>query len=210
MVCNFTRASGSKPAVLRHSEFETFFHEFGHIMHGVLGHTKYSRFAGTSTERDFVECPSQALENWCWEPEILTRVSSHYKTGEKLPQELIDKMLLAKKVDSGLLNCRQMFFGIPNLLTAGVYDQQVHSQEKVDSEALWAKLRPEITRVQHTEGTNPMANFGHLMGGYDASYYGYLWSEVFSADIYAQFKKAGSCMDKVGLHLTVGIRFDVS
>lgn len=125
MVCNFTKATPEKPSVLRHSEFETFFHEFGHVMHGVLGHTKYDRFSGTATERDFVECPSQALENWCWEKEILARVSAHWKTGEKLPDDVIEKMLAAKLVNTALLNLRQVFFG--------VFDQTVHSREVNDT-----------------------------------------------------------------------------
>tara|TARA_R110002050_G_scaffold2120_1_gene12991 strand:- start:2874 stop:3470 length:597 start_codon:yes stop_codon:yes gene_type:complete len=160
-------------------------------MHGVLGHTKYARFAGTSTERDFVECPSQALENWCWEKEILDRVSEHYETKEKLPDELIEKMLAAKNVNTGLTNLRQVFFG--------VLDQTLHSQAEADTEAVYSKLRPEITRVEHTPGTNPIANFGHLFGGYDASYYGYMWSLVYSADIYSKFKETGIMNKETGL-----------
>jgi len=183
MVCNFGKATGTSPALLRHSETVTFFHEFGHIMHGVLGHTKYSRFAGTSVERDFVEAPSQALENWCWQKDILQRLSEHHETKDSLPNDIIDKMLKAKKVNSGLLNLRQVFFG--------VFDQAVHSRSEVTSEELYGKLRTEVTRVQHTPNTNPTANFGHLLGGYDSSYFGYLWAEVFSADIFAKFEQTG-------------------
>jgi len=190
MVCNFPKATKEAPSLLRHSDFVTFFHEFGHIMHGILGHTKYSRFAGTSTERDFVECPSQALENWCWEPSILARVSEHHQTKEPLPVEIIQKMVAAKKVNTGLTNLRQIFFG--------VFDQTVHSQAKVDSEVVYGDLRTRITKIKHTPGTNPTGNFGHLMGGYDASYYGYLWSEVFSADVFAVFKDYGVMDQQTG------------
>jgi len=191
MVCNFTKASPEKPALLRHSEFITFFHEFGHVMHGICAQVKYSRFAGTSTERDFVECPSQMLENWCWEKVILQRVTSHYKDGTKLPEEIIQRMLAAKHANSGLLNLRQVFFGI--------LDQTIHKTKgKLNTEELYGRLKKEITLVDHTPGTNPIGNFGHFMGGYDASYYGYLWSEVYSADLFSVFEEHGILNKEIG------------
>jgi len=183
MVCNFAKPQPDSPSLLRHEEVETFFHEFGHIMHGICAKAKYARFAGTSTERDFVECPSQMLENWCWKKDILRRISKHYQTGETLPDDLMDKMIAAKNVNSGLLNLRQVFYG--------VFDQTIHTQEKVDLATLYNKLKTEITLTEAQAGTNGAASFGHLVGGYDASYYGYLWSQVFSADLFEQFNKKG-------------------
>jgi len=164
------------------SEVETFFHEFGHIMHNICSKTQFARFSGTSVERDFVECPSQMLENWVWEKSILKNLGSHYKDGIPLPDQLIDKLIATKNVDSGLLYLRQLFFG--------VFDQTVHSTRTVNTQELWAKLKEEVTLIPNIQGTNGAARFGHLVGGYDAGYYGYLWAEVFSADMFALFKKA--------------------
>lgn len=93
MMCNFDKPTPEKPSILPHSDVVTFFHEFGHVMHGMCSHSNYARFSGTSVERDFVELPSQMLENWVWNKEILQRVSKHYQTGEGLPNDLIDKKL---------------------------------------------------------------------------------------------------------------------
>eukprot|EP00003_Mantamonas_plastica_P020230 TRINITY_DN3270_c0_g1_i1.p2 TRINITY_DN3270_c0_g1~~TRINITY_DN3270_c0_g1_i1.p2 ORF type:complete len:541 (-),score=188.97 TRINITY_DN3270_c0_g1_i1:211-1833(-) len=186
MVCNFTKPTEDKPSLLTHNEVVTYFHEFGHVMHGICTKAKFARFAGTAVERDFVEAPSQMLENWCWEPEILARLSGHYQDkSNKLPKELCDKMVAAKNVDVALLTLRQCFFGI--------FDMTVHTNpnEVESSEKLWGELRTKITKIQHTEGTNPVAAFGHVMGGYDAGYYGYIYSEVFSADMFMKFKESG-------------------
>jgi len=191
MLCNFSKASGDKPSLLRHGEFVTFFHEFGHVMHGICSQVNISRFAGTRVFRDFVEAPSQMLENWCWEKSILRRVSKHYKTEKPLPDELIDRMVEAKNANSGLLNLRQVFYG--------VFDQEIHTIAKINSAEVYGRLRKEITLTENTPGTNGAASFGHMVGGYDASYYGYLWSEVFSADMFSIFKKCGIMSPEIGL-----------
>lgn len=191
MVANFSKPGKDRPSLLKHSEVVTYFHEFGHIMHNICSTVTYSRFAGTSVERDFVEAPSQMLENWCWEKDILYRLSGHYKDNSKhLPDNLLSKMVAAKNVNTGLLNLRQIFFGL--------YDQTIHSQPETDTAALWHKLKTEVSLVGSTPGTNPSASFGHLAGGYDAQYYGYLYSEVFSADMFSRFKKEGILSPKVG------------
>jgi len=191
MVCNFVKPQPDSPSLLKHSEVETFFHEFGHIMHGLCAKAKHSRFAGTSTERDFVECPSQMLENWCWDKDLLKRISSHYKTNEPLPSDLIDKMIASKNANSGLFNLRQMFYGM--------FDQTVHSQAKSENIAeIYNKLRKEIALVEGTQGTNGSASFGHIVGGYGASYYGYLWSKVFSSDMFELFEKKGIMSPEMG------------
>jgi len=190
MVCNFVKPIPDSPSLLKHSEVETFFHEFGHIMHGLCAKAKHSRYAGTSTERDFVECPSQMLENWCWNKDLLKRISKHYQTGETLPEDLIGKMIAAKNVNSGLFNLRQMFYGI--------FDQTLHSQEKSDVPSLFNKLRDDIALIEGTPGTNGAGSFGHLVGGYDASYYGYLWSKVFSSDMFEVFEQKGIMNPEIG------------
>lgn len=183
LVTNFTKPTSELPSLLLHSEVKTLFHEFGHVIHELCARTKFSRFSGTSVERDFVEAPSQMLENWCWDKETLQTISKHYLTGESLPSETIDKMIAAKNVCSGLLNLRQIFLGI--------FDQTIHSRDSVNVVELWPQLYESITTIPCTPGTCQAASFGHMVGGYDAKYYGYLYSEVFSADMFSKFKHVG-------------------
>eukprot|EP00741_Cyanophora_paradoxa_P006272 tig00000989_g6081.t1 len=191
MVANFSKPGEGKPSLLKHNEVVTFFHEFGHVMHNICTEARYSRMSGTAVERDFVECPSQMLENWCWEEESLRAMSSHYETGAPLPDELLGRMIAAKNADAGLLTLRQVFFGL--------FDMAIHTRDSADTAALWAELRKEVTLIEHTPGTNPAASFGHMMSGYDAGYYGYLWSQVYSADMfYSRFRKEGIMNPAVG------------
>lgn len=193
MVANFTKPTAQQPSLLKFDEVVTFFHEFGHVMHNMCTAAVYARFSGTAVERDFVEAPSQMLENWCFQEEVLVRLSGHYERNEeKLPKELLDPIIAAKNADTGLLNLRQIFFG--------TFDTTIHSseEERIDTAQLWATLRPEITQIRHTAGTNPAASFGHIMGGYDAQYYGYMYSEVFSADMFAKFKEVGVLNAELG------------
>ncbi|KAL6057447.1 Thimet oligopeptidase [Balamuthia mandrillaris] len=190
MVANFTKPGKDKPSLLKHSEVVTYFHEFGHIMHNICSKVTYGMFSGTSVERDFVEAPSQMLENWCWEKEIIHRLSGHYKDGTPLPEQLVQNMIAAKNVNTGLLNLRQIFFS--------TFDNTIHTQPETDTASLWYKLRREVSLIKSTPGTNPAASFGHLMGGYDAQYYGYMYSEVFSADMYSRFKKEGILNPTIG------------
>lgn len=185
MVCNFPKPIGDKPCLLKHSDVTTLFHEFGHLCHGFCSKAKYGRFSGTAVERDFVEMPSQFMENYCFEAEGLKRMSRHYVTGEPLSDELIQKIIAAQNSGVSLFTLRQLFFGL--------YDMTVHTGNgEVDSAELYAKLRKEITMIEHHAGTNPSGNFGHLMGGYDAGYYGYIYSKVFSADMFHAFLESGS------------------
>jgi len=191
MVANFTKPGKDRPSLLKHNEVVTYFHEFGHIMHNICSTVNYSRFSGTSVERDFVEAPSQMLENWCWEKEILALLSGHFKDPSKhLPEDVVEKMVAAKNVDTGLLNLRQIFFG--------TFDNVVHSSASADTTTLWKTLKKEVSLVETTPGTNGAATFGHLVGGYDAQYYGYLYSEVFSADMFSVFKEQGILDGAVG------------
>ncbi|RVD90021.1 uncharacterized protein DFL_001004 [Arthrobotrys flagrans] len=184
LVCNFSKPTPSKPSLLKHDEVVTLFHELGHGIHDLVSRTTYSRFHGTNTVGDFVEAPSQMLENWCWEPEQLKELSSHYETGESLPGDLISALIKSKHVNDGLFNLRQLHFGI--------FDMRVHEltlpqDEDLDSSATYNNLRSEIAGLDGP--TDPkfgqgQTTFGHLMGGYDAGYYGYLWSLVFASDMY--------------------------
>jgi Zn-dependent oligopeptidase len=183
MVANFNKSTKDRPSLLTHDEVETFFHEFGHIMHQTLTKAKYGRFAGSATARDFVEAPSQMLENWVWDKEVLQSLSGHYLDhSKKLPNELLGMMLAAKNVNSGLVNLRQLLFGS--------VDQLYHGTPPSDTTKAYARLAKDIAMIPATEGTHPEASFGHLMG-YDAGYYGYLWSKVYAEDMFSRFKAEG-------------------
>jgi metallopeptidase MepB len=188
MVANLAKPTPTKPAIMRHDDVVTFFHEMGHVFHGLLSRTQFARFHGTSVARDFVEAPSQMLENWCWEPSVLKRMSSHYKTKEPLPDDLIQKLIKSRFVNAGLFNLRQIFFG--------TFDIEVHTDTtgpKSESEKergehytrMWCDMREKISLVKTGDEITPgQGTFGHITGGYDAGYYGYLYSLVFSMDMY--------------------------
>ncbi|ORX92466.1 zincin [Basidiobolus meristosporus CBS 931.73] len=193
MVANFTKPTATRPSLLRHSEAVTYLHELGHVMHNMCAKTQFARFHGTSVEGDFVEAPSQMLENWCWETDVLKRLSSHHETKEPIGQELIDRMLAAKNHNAGLFNLRQIFFG--------KFDMICHtSKDKIDTTKLWNELKPEISLVPANPDGYPAASYAHIIAGYEAGYYGYLYSLVFSTDMfYTRFKKEGLFASKAGL-----------
>lgn len=191
IVANFTKPSGNTPSLLQHSEVETLFHEFGHILHMSLGHTEFTRFSGASTEWDFVEAPSQIMEEWCWQPEVLQRFARHHETGETIPTELVNRLVAARHLDEALSSLRQVSFGVLDLRLHGPGDHSDLDAIALESESL--SLMP------HTEGTFFPASFGHLLGGYDAGYYGYLWSKVFGLDMFSRFEESGVTNPEVGL-----------
>jgi thimet oligopeptidase len=190
LVCNFPAPTADMPSLLPHGDVETFFHEFGHVLHSVLTKTKLSSQSGTSVSRDFVEAPSQIFENWTWNYESLQLFAKHYKTGEVLPNELFDKMLAAKNVGSGLANTQQVYYGILDFTLHDKYDP-TSSQPIVE---VMKELQNKITLYPYLEGTQMFASFGHLMG-YAAGYYSYLWALVYADDMFSVFDKNG-IMDK--------------
>jgi thimet oligopeptidase len=184
IVANFTAPVDGQPSLLEHSEVETLFHEFGHIMHQTLTTARYASFSGTNVNRDFVEAPSQMLENWVWEPSALAKMSGHYLDKTKpLPEDLVKKMVGAKLHNSGITYLRQAAFA--------TLDMEYHTLAPSDSTEVYARAMREVMLIPIQEGTFPEASFGHLMGGYDAGYYGYLWSEVYAADMFSKFAQNG-------------------
>ena len=190
MVANFTKPTAESPSLLQHSEVETLFHEFGHVLHQNLGRTEIARFAGTNTERDFVEAPSQIMQHWIWRADVLKRFARHYETGEPIPSDLVDQLVEARNLNKAMFQLRQM--------TYGWWDQEIHAGPDRDLTAI-EKRGSEISLLPPHEGTFALASFGHLMGGYDASYYGYMWSEVFGDDMFSKFEEEGVTNPKVGM-----------
>ncbi|MBX3044052.1 MAG: M3 family metallopeptidase [Candidatus Kapabacteria bacterium] len=187
IVCNFSGATADKPALLTMDEVETFFHEFGHALHGLLSDCRFKSLSGTSVPRDFVELPSQIMENWAFEPEVLAFYAKHYKTGELLPKSLIEKMEKSSKFNQG--------FATTEYLAAALLDMKYHTLEApiglnpIDFEEEYLTsigLIPEIiARYRSTY-------FNHIFsGGYSAGYYSYIWSGVLDSDAYEAFKENG-------------------
>lgn len=181
IVANFTPPSEGKPSLLTHDEVDTFFHEFGHIMHQTLTRAKYSSLSGSSVAQDFVEAPSQMLENWVWNKEILGKISGHYlNNNQKLPEDLLNKMLAARNFQQGAGYTKQLLYAL--------FDMTLHSSSgAVDVTKTYNDLYRQIVGQEPLAGNHFPASFGHLMGGYDAGYYGYLWSEVYAQDMFSIF-----------------------
>jgi thimet oligopeptidase len=190
MVANFTKPTKDQPSLLQHGEVETLFHEFGHVLHQNLGRTELARFSGTSTERDFVEAPSQIMEHWTWRPDVLKRFARHYETGAPIPTDLVDQLVAARLLNKAMWQLRQM--------TYGWWDQEIHGGPDRDIDTIYND-GSKISLLPHHEGTFALASFGHLMGGYDASYYGYMWAEVFGDDMFSRFEDEGVTNPEVGL-----------
>ncbi len=192
IVGNFNPPANGKPALLRHEEVETLFHEFGHIMHQTLTRAPFASLSGSSTSRDFVEAPSQMLENWIWQESILNRISGHYlDSRQKLPKELLQKMLAAQNFQQGYFYTRQLLLALT--------DMTFHTATgPVDVTATFDRMYKEVIGIEPLAGGHFVAGWGHLMGGYDAGYYGYLWSEVYAQDMFTAFESTDLLNPEVG------------
>ena len=186
-VMNFTKPTADTPSLITHDEFTTFLHEFGHALHGILAEGRYESLTGTSVPRDFVELPSQILENWGYEPEYLNSFAKHYQTGEPIPAELIEKIVAAKNYLAGYGQVRQLHFGY--------LDMKWHSLTSVPEisviEFEQNALAPYAT-LPAVDNTGFSTSFSHIFsGGYSAGYYSYKWAEVLEADAFSLFKEKG-------------------
>lgn len=191
ILANFTKPTADKPSLLKHDEVNTLFHEFGHILHQTLTKAKMATLSGTSVERDFVEAPSQIMEHWAWSTEVLQGFAKHHQTGEPIPEELVANMVAAKQLNSALDALRQINFG---LIDVGLHNEdQPKDLDQINDAA--ASILP----FPKEEGTFLPASFGHLMGGYDAGYYGYLWSEAYGDDMFEKFETEGLTDPAIGM-----------
>lgn len=185
VVCNFSKPVGNKPALLSFDEVETFMHEFGHAMHGMLSDCTYPGVSGTSVKRDFVELPSQVMENWCYEPEFLNTFARHYQTGATIPMEYIQKIRAAEKYLAGWLCVRQLSLGLVDFAFHTI-TEPIEGPIEVFERAHMKELLPAV------QGTNTSTAFTHIFaGGYASGYYGYKWAEVLDADVFSKFKQNG-------------------
>ena len=185
VVCNFSKPIGDKPALLSFSEVETFMHEFGHAMHGMLTDCTYPSISGTSVKRDFVELPSQVMENWCYESQFLNTFARHYITGDTVPGEYIKKIRASEKYLAGWLCIRQLSLGLVDFGFHTITEPITGPIEDFERQHM-IELLPTV------KGANTSTAFTHIFaGGYASGYYGYKWAEVLDADVFSQFKKNG-------------------
>jgi len=186
-VCNFTKPTETKPSLLTFNEVTTLFHEFGHGLHGMLANTTYPSLSGTSVYWDFVELPSQIMENWCYEPEALALFANHYQTGEIIPQEFVEKIKESASFQEGMATLRQISFGI--------LDMAFHSNNPngITDVKAFEKAAFENTTLFPDVAENCMSvSFSHIFqGGYSSGYYSYKWAEVLDADAFAYFQEKG-------------------
>lgn len=187
IVCNFTRPTSSQPALLTFDEVTTLFHEFGHALHGMLADTTYPGLSGTSVYWDFVELPSQIMENWCYEPDALALFAKHYQTGEVLPDTLVEKIRASANFQEGIATVRQLSFGFLDMAWHGGDPTDISDVKAHESEA----FAPTRLFPDHPETCMSTA-FAHIFqGGYASGYYSYKWAEVLDADAFASFSESG-------------------
>jgi peptidyl-dipeptidase Dcp len=189
VVCNFTKPTETKPSLLTFREVETLFHEFGHALHALLSQCRYQSIGGTNVYRDFVELPSQILENWASESESLNLFAKHYKTGETIPKKYIDKIKKSSQFMAGFQSLRQLKFGY---LDMAWHTSTFEKPEEFDVVDFDKKATQNLDILDYVEGTNTSCSFSHIFaGGYAAGYYGYKWAEVLDADAFELFKEKG-------------------
>lgn len=187
IVTNFTKPTAKDPSLLTHDELNTFLHEFGHALHGMLAEGRYGSLAGTNVSRDFVELPSQIMENWAFEPEYLNTFARHYQTGDALPVELIDKIVAAKNYLAAYSQVRQLHFGILDMAWHTLEALPHADAVSFEKQALAAAaVMPDVPECAIS------TSFGHIFsGGYSAGYYSYKWAEVLEADAFSLFQEKG-------------------
>lgn len=187
IVCNFTKPTSTKPSLLSYDEVRTLLHEFGHALHGLLSECTYKTVSGTNVYWDFVELPSQIMENWAEEKESLDLFARHYQTNETIPAELIAKIKKAAQFQAGWMSLRQLNFGLLDMTWHSQDPDKIKDVDKFETEATSAsRLLPKV------ENTNTSCGFGHIFaGGYSAGYYSYKWAEVLDADAFEYFKEKG-------------------
>ena len=195
LVCNFPKPQGDEPALMFHGDVETFFHEFGHLLHCMVSTSEFAYLGGPeNVVLDFVEAPSQIYENWAWNKETLALFAKHHETGEVIPDELLDKMLAAKYMNSGVGALRQLYYGTYALT---VHDTYVPYGDQ-NTTQIGYDLRAEVTGHKYVDGDQFEASFGHLIG-YTAGYYGYMWSRVYAQDMWSVFEEKGPLNKEVGM-----------
>jgi thimet oligopeptidase len=192
MVSNYEKPTKEKPSLLNHSEVETFFHEFGHLMHTISNQASYSRFGLNGLLPDFVETPSKMFENWSWKEEVLSNLSGHYKDpSKKLPSDMLKRMIDAKLLNVGTFQLRQVAFSLIDMI--------YHTEGAEDPNAVFKKIFSEVTKYDLLDETRFEAGFDHLMSPlYSAGYYSYTWSHVYAEDIFTKFEKNGFMDSKTG------------
>jgi peptidyl-dipeptidase Dcp len=187
IVCNFTKPTATKPSLLTFNEVTTLFHEFGHALHGMLANTTYNSLSGTSVSWDFVELPSQVLENWCYEKEALELFAKHYETGEIIPMKYVEKIKESASFHEGMQTLRQLSFGLLDMKWHSENPSEIKSIKEFENNAFAnTKLYPDVAE-------NCMSTaFSHIFqGGYAAGYYSYKWAEVLDADAFEYFLEKG-------------------
>jgi peptidyl-dipeptidase Dcp len=194
IVCNFTKPTATKPSLLSYDEVSTLFHEFGHALHGLLSECKYKSLAGTNVFWDFVELPSQIMENWVKEKESLDVFAKHYETGAPIPADLVEKIKRSAQFQSGWMSLRQLTFG---WLDMNWYTTDTSKITDVD--AFETKTLERLRLLPKEQGQNMSVSFSHIFGGgYAAGYYSYKWAEVLDADAFEYFKEKGLFNKEVG------------
>ena len=190
LICNFAKPTKDSPSIISHGDVKTLFHEFGHALHGISTRQPYASLGGFQVAWDFVEVPSQFFEQWVWDKQVLGLLGKHYKTGKKIPDELVEKMLSAKNFLSGMSVVAQIVFGL--------FDQDVHVKNIKDSSSHFSMLRKKYSGITPSSKSLFPADFAHLIGGYESGFYSYLWSLVYAKDIFGEFKKKGIFNGQLG------------
>lgn len=192
LVCNFPKATKNHPSLLSHDEVETYLHEFGHVLHHALSEAEFASQSGFHVAWDFVETPSQMVQNFAWEPSVLKKLTSHHKTGKPMSSRMIENLLASRKHMAAYGATRQCAFAL--------YDLNLHMGEVDDLRLFYADLVAKYTGIILPKSQRVVAGFGHLMG-YDAGYYSYMWAQVYAEDIYTVFA------DKGGVSATIGKKY---